>query len=138
MEQIANDYLIDRNNREILDIKNNSNNQELIQKLINENEKLKKIDIKHEEKNNSHLNKIFDKITKNIENQEWKKLPLFIRKSKINEFIIKKIESKHQNDVINLINTSKKIKITDYEYNRETFSLDNIKCLKLENNKYII
>ena len=142
MENLGNLYLIERNNREIENIKKTTKEKEQIDKLIQSNKILNNLinnkECKKENTSNSHLDSIFDKISKNIENQEWKNLPLFIRKEKINDFINNKIENKYQKNVKKLIQSSKKIKVSDYIYNQETYCLENIKCLKFENDKYII
>lgn len=140
MENLGNIYLIERNNREIEHIKKTTKDKEQIDKLIDTNKKLNNLINNKDNKNtnNSHLDSIFDKISKNIENQEWKNLPLFIRKEKINDFINNEIEKKYQKNVKKLIQSSKKLKLSDYSYNQETCCLENIKCLKFENDKYII
>jgi len=142
MENLANIYLIERNNREIEHIKKTTKDKDQIDKLLESNKNLNNLinnkENKKENTNNSHLDSIFDKISKNIENQEWKNLPHFIKKEKINDFINNKIDSSHKKNVKKLIQSSKKIKLSDYNYNQETCCLENIKCLKFENNKYII
>lgn len=140
MENLGNIYLIERNNREIEYIKKTIKDEKQIEKLLDSNKNLNNLVNNKYNKNidNSHLDSIFDKISKNIENQEWKKLPLFIRKEKINDFILKNIKSNHIKSVKKLIQSSKKIKRCDYIYNQETSLLENIKCLKFENDKYII
>ena len=74
--------------------------------------------------------KVLDKYQKKRKIKEY--LDKFVEEDKLDESISKKLYDK----LCELVNNNKIKKTSDVEYNKETFSIISIKCLKIDNNNY--
>ena len=135
IKTIQRQFEIERNQNEIDDInlfidKNESHTEltEHIQNLKKKNVKLKDEGI-IKNKSNNDLNSLFEKIDKQTQNREWKKLPKYIQNDKLRDFVISIDKSHDYNElfktVLNLIKNGK-IKCKNIQYDQELYKITSI------------
>lgn len=139
IEEIQRSFLKKRNLNEIADINfflnNKSNNiyddlNKHISILENENENLSKSKSEiSKNKSANDLNDLFDKIDQKVQQQDWNKLPNYIQKDKIREYVNMLTHINNKNNYYKQILDkikSKSIKRKDIIYNVKTCRIEDI------------
>ena len=139
MDERINFFKKIRNNNEIEDINKFLNqNSKDYPEILNYKNKLKRLNINIDEKlenkkNNKYFDNfdvLYDKISKNVEMQPWKKIPKYIKNNKIRNYVntLQDIENPdlYYKDILKKIEL-KKIKNSDILYNQDECIIESIK-----------